>query len=307
MAHQPLRMPGPQRRKCQAQCWRLLPQLMALLLLPLPFLPAAAHEYWLDPERPVAGARTPLRANARVGQFFIGEALPWLPDAVARLGIVDGKGQRIPQRIPGDMPMFDDAVRQPGLQILYLETHPERLRWETWEKFIGFLREKRLENLAEEHKRRGLPEKGFVELYVRHAKALLWRGKEPQPDTGSAARDHAVGLRLELVMLDDPFHPSASSAGKVRVQLLWQGKPLPDADVQLFSRPAGQRQQESMPRHFTTDANGIAVVPVRSGHDHLLNAVIMLPLKPSEKAADNAHGAVWISHWASLTFTTPSR
>jgi len=255
------------------------------LLAPL----AVAHEYWIDPERPVASEGKRLRADARVGQFFIGDALPYLPEAIARIGVADARGERRLEPVTGDVPMFDAAPRAAGLHILFVETKPETLVWETAEKFIAFLKEKKLEGILEQHRRRGLPQAGFREHYVRHAKALVMRGMT------NGARDRALGLALELVALDDPF--AAGKDGTVRIRLLWQGEPLSNVDVQVFSRPTGRRDVEARPVHLKTDAQGIVRVALQKGRDYLINAVIMRP-QPAEA------GAPWISHWASLTFAT---
>ncbi len=267
----------------------------AIILMTLCAVPASAHEYWLEPARPLAAAPARLVADARVGQFFLGEALPWLPDSVARLGVVDAKGRRFLSPLPGDMPMFDTATRAPGPQILFLETKPETLTWETREKFLEFLKEKKLEEVYPLHRRRGLPEAGFREHYVRHAKALLLRGA-----SGGAPADRALGMALELVALDDPF-ALAGEDGTLRVRLLWRGQPLADADVQVFAsaQPVAERRPVQ-PLHLRTDAEGVVRVPVHAGVRYLLNAVRMEPL-PEDS------GAVWMSHWASLTFTPARR
>ncbi len=254
-----------------------------------------AHEYWLEPAQPIATADVPLRADARVGQFFRGESLPWLPDKVARLGVADAQGVRMLKPVIGDMPMFNTPVRRPGAQILFLETKPETLTWETQAKFVAFLEEKKLDHILRQHRARGLPAAGFREHYVRHAKALLWRGELAQ----ARLTDKALGLKLELVALDDPL-AVARSQGELRVQLLWQGKPLPGSDVQVFASNAPHdRRNEAHPRHLRTDAQGVARVSVRPGWHYMINAVHMLPL-PEDS------GAVWISHWASLSLAVPA-
>ena len=267
----------------------------SILLMLCGLTSAHAHEYWLEPARPVAPPAARLVADARVGQFFVGEALPWLPDAVARLGVVDVRGKRLLSPLPGDMPMIDTASRTPGTQILFLETKPETLTWESREKFLEFLKEKKLEDVYPLHRRRGLPEAGFREHYVRHAKALLLRGRH---EVGPV--DRPLGMTLELVALDNPF-ALRGDEGKIRVRLLWRGHPLSDADVQVFAsaQPVTERQPVQ-PIHLRTNAQGVVRVPVRVGVHYLLNAVRMEPL------AENS-GAVWMSHWASLTFTPARR
>jgi len=212
----------------------------AIILMALAAIPAAAHEYWLEPVRPVAAVAARLVADARVGQF--------------------------------------------------LETKPETLTWESREKFLAFLEEKKLEDVYPLHRRRGLPEAGFSEHYVRHAKALLLRGKR-----GSGPADRALGMALELVALDDPFALSGEK-GVVRVRLLWRGRPLPDTDVQVFASALPITERKPVrPLHLRTDDAGVVHVPVRAGVRYMLNAVRMEPL-PEDG------GAVWMSHWASLTF-----
>ena len=263
---------------------------LACILLFFSVALARAHEYWIEPLRPVAPAAVRLIADARVGQFFVGEALPWLPDAVARLGVVDARGERLLSPLPGDMPMIDTATRVSGVQILFLETKPETLTWETREKFLEFLKEKRLEDVYPLHRRRGLPEAGFRERYVRHAKALLLRGRR-----GTEMVDRALGMALELVALDDPFALDGEE-GHIRVRLLWRGSPLANADVQVFaSAQPVEKRRPVHPLHLRTDTQGVVRVPVQVGVRYLLNAVRMEPL-PEDS------GAVWMSHWASLTF-----
>jgi uncharacterized GH25 family protein len=278
--------------------FRLLAAPLLCLVLLAPVLWSAAgtraHEYWLDARQPLADAQARLTADARVGQFFIGEALPWLEETVARLGVADARGVRDISRLPGDMPMIDAAPRTAGAHILFVQTRPETLTWETAEKFIAFLREKRLERILAAHRRRGLPDAGFREHYIRYAKALLWRGARPvRPEVRA---DRPLGLRLELVALNTPYALPARAA-TVRVQLLWEGKPLAGADAQLFCRPHAKRDEPAKPAHFTTDAQGIVALPLRAGLDCLVNAVHMTPAAPGSDAA-------WVSHWASLTFTT---
>ena len=270
----------------------MMPRLTALLCVLLWLAaPLRAHEYWIEPHAPIAGLNTPIEADARVGQHFIGEALPWLPDTVARIAVLDSVGERPLSPLPGDMPMFRAQPRAGGPHILLLQTRPERLVWETREKFVAFLKEKRLEAILARHEQRGLPPAGFAELYVRYAKALIRRGLAP----AKTPADRRAGLKLELVMLDDPFSLPARE-GTLRIQLLWQGKPLAGADVQIFAsdRPHDARQPAT-PRHARTNAEGIARVSVRAGWRYLVNAVHM-------HALPEGKNAVWISHWASLTF-----
>ena len=88
---------------------------------------------------------------------------------------------------------------------------------------------------------------------MKFAKALLANGTS----TPSMAT-RVIGHRLELVPLDDPF--SVQMAGKLRVRVLFEGKPLTGVGVEIGDGVTPKKEEE-IPR-YPTNAEGIAVLPI---------------------------------------------
>ncbi len=250
---------------------------------------ALGHEFWISPQKYRIAPGETLLASLRVGQNFSGASVSYLPPRFRRFDLV--RGERI---LPvagrlGDDPALSATLPEPGLWIVVHETADSILTWDGWEDFAAFVRHKDLGDTLERHVARGLPPEGFRERYRRFAKALIAVG-------AGQGRDSAQGLRTELVALDNPY--ADDPPGGLRILLLFAGRPRADAQIEIFEKAPGGQVTVSTRR---TDAAGIATIPLRPGHEYLLDAVTMLPL---ENAGDPAAPA-WESLWASLTFRVP--
>jgi uncharacterized GH25 family protein len=258
---------------------------LILFLAVIPTL-STAHEFWIEPQKPIAGMSEKISAHVRVGQDFDGEAQYFIPDNIDIATITDSNGSTDLVRIIGDFPIFEFQARNTGLQILAYTTTPGELTYKEPGKFRTFLISKGLQRVIAEHEERGLPDIGFKEFFVRYAKALLVRGE-------NHGKDKNLGLKFELVALDNPYKIKLKDGtGTVRVQLFWNGKPLGDAQISIFEKSA----DSVIKNHVKTAGNGLVSIHVKSGKTYLLNAVEITAEKPLT-------GAVWKSHWASLTFT----
>jgi len=85
--------------------------------------------------------------------------------------------------------------------------------------------------------------------------------------------------------------------GDQRFVLLYKGKPKPNHQVDVFRRPA--EAEDVVMSSLQTDALGEVIVPREAG-EIMLNAVVLEEPRPSmaEKL-----DAVWVSLWASTTYT----
>ena len=83
------------------------------------------------------------------------------------------------------------------------------------------------------------------------------------------------------------------------MRLLYQGGPRADAQIEIFERDARGAVTITTLR---TDSAGEARIPVKPGHDYLLDAVVLREPAP-DLAAE--HDAVWETLWAALTFGVP--
>ena len=128
----------------------------------------------------------------------------------------------------------------------------------------------------------------MVERYSRHAKSLM-------AVDGGDGSDRARGLLTEIVAGANPYTEDMS--GGMPVQVLYEGAPRQDVQVELFDRAPDGSVTVTLHR---TDAEGRVTLPVVPGHAYLVDSVVLRALEPATEA-----GEVWESLWASLTFAVP--
>lgn len=260
---------------------------LVLLALCLP-LPLAAHEFWIEPQAYRIAPDEPLVADIRVGEEFSGSTYSYSPRNFRRFDLVlNGDVQPVPGRA-GDRPAVTMAVPQEGLGVIVHETGNLFLTYAKMDKFENFLRHKDWLPLLAEHRARGLPEEKFRERYIRYGKSLVAIG------AGQGA-DADMGLETEIVALANPYTQTLT---EMPVQVLYQGAPRADAQVELFEKAPDGSVEVTLHR---TDAEGQVRLPVRPGHAYLVDAVVI-------RALDGLEGdrpPVWESLWASLTFAVP--
>lgn len=242
---------------------------------------AVAHEYWVEPDTYVLEPGESVKANLRNGQDFKGGRLPWLDRRFVSFRIADSDGLRDLDGTNGDVPAVTLTPAE-GLTVLAYHSQPDTLEFRDFEKFEDYVAYEGLDWAVAKHRADGLPDSGFRERYQRNAKALIQSG----PYAGGA--DQATGLPFELVVDGSPYKPEVN---EVSVRLFWQGSPVADWPINVFTRAQGA---EASLEQVRTDAEGRAVVPFLGEVDVLLNAVWL------ERSADEEFA--WESWWASTTF-----
>lgn len=188
----------------------------------------------------------------------------------------------------GDKPAIQTQAPGRGLLTLVHVTNSNFLTYTEWQKFLNFVAHKDFSGLPQAHLDRALPQTKFRESYYRHVKSLIAVGD------GTGA-DRAIGLRAELVALQNPYQPFT---GALPVQILFENTPRADAQLEVFEMSADGTVTVTTTR---TDETGVAQVPVKPGHSYLLDAVVLLDTGND----DVKNGPVWESHWAALTFQIP--
>jgi hypothetical protein len=264
---------------------RLLPLISALALAATPM---SAHEFWISPDRYTIQERDQLIAHLRVGEKFQGGSSPFLPSRFARFDLVhEGRVRPVTGRV-GDRPALANRTPGSGLVTIVHQTSNSVVTYSEWRKFVNFVNHKDAAWVLEQHKARGLPDSGFSEVYSRYGKSLIAVG-------GGAGADQQVGLLTEIVALANPYTMNPAQGLPVRV--LYQGKLRANAQVELFERDPAGTVRISLHR---TNGNGEVRLPVKPGHEYLVDSVVLRPVQPN-----NPKGAVWESLWASLTFKVP--
>jgi hypothetical protein len=262
-------------------------------------LPALAHEFWIEPQKYQVNSDETLTAGLRNGQVFKGARLPYFDRRIDRFDIVQGVEVTPYRGRMGDMPALVLDSLRPGLLIALHETTPDLITYKSWEKFAAFAEAQGFDDIQARHQARGLPDANFGEDYTRHAKLLV------AVDQG-AGDDRAFGLQTEFVALQNPYTltlPEDGSAAEMPVQLLYQGAPRANAQVELFERAPDDSVQRQL---LQTNGSGIVQVPVRAKRRYLLNAVVLRPVQAADSGSAQAEiKAVWETLWASLVFATP--
>ncbi|MDU8910441.1 DUF4198 domain-containing protein [Aestuariicoccus sp. MJ-SS9] len=251
-------------------------------------IPALAHEFWIEPENYEVAADAPLTAALRVGENMKGSAYAYVPPNFRRFDLVMGDMVVPVEGRAGDRPALNMAAPAEGLAVVVHQTRDYLLTYRDWAKFENFTTHKDFAWAMARHDERGLPRTDFREQYSRYGKALIAVG------TGAGA-DREVGLLTEIVAEANPYTDDLS--GGFPVQVLYEGAPRADTQIELFEKAPDGTVEATLHR---TDAEGRAVLPVKPGHEYLVDSVVMREMEP---ASDT--DPVWESLWASLTFKVP--
>ena len=260
------------------------------MFMTLPILNAHAHELWLDSRhfQPPEGENVEI--ELRNGQNFKGINLSYFNNRVKQFFWVQNDERQDVKSRSGDVPAMSIAIDEEGLIIVVYESTPSTLTYNSWEKFINFIRHKDFLDAQKSHIDRGLPQEGFKEKYHRYSKALVARGH-------AKGGDRNFGLETEFVAQTNPYL-DGTEAG-FSAQLLYQQKPRENAQVEVFERDT---EGGVVIFYLRTDNEGHVTVPIKAGFDYLLDAVVL-----REVAPETHDGAVWESLWAAMTFSVPKK
>lgn len=252
-----------------------------------------SHEFWIDPPKFQVENDEPVLADLRNGELFKGSQQSYFERTTTRIDVTMGDATAPIAGRMGDRPAIQlPAPAQDGLMILAHEAAPAVITYNDWAKFMKFVAHKDFSTAEATHTARGWEKEGFKETYTRHSKSLIAVG------TGEGA-DRALGLTTEFVALDNPY--ASDFDGVLDVELLYDGAPRPDAQIEVYARDAQDMVEVTIVR---TDTNGRAEIPVKAGMEYLLDAVV---LRPAANATTVAEGPVWETLWASMTFAVPER
>ena len=268
--------------------WSKIQRLIQSLLLVTIITPVAgAHEFWIEPTQYRIEPESMIEAFLRNGENFAGSTESYHKGSTNRFELVsEGKIETITPRI-GDDPALAVTAKQNGLHVVVHQSPISTLNYSKWEKFQRFADHKDFKNILARHKARGLSEQHFKEAYSRYSKSLVAVGD-------GSGNDQQTGLEIELVALRNPYTSDLTDG--LKVAGYYQGKPRPDAQIELFEKsPDG----EVTINLYRTDERGEVVIPVKSEHSYLVDMVVLR--EPSKSLAEEKN-VVWETLWASLTF-----
>ena len=246
---------------------------------------ATAHEFWIEPKDYTVDSSGTVLANFSNGQLFNGVSESFIPNWLVTSKVANTNGVTEIKGQLGQRPAMKVSNLPDGLNVLMVQKKPLPLNYTIWEKFEKFAKHKDFGISKADHLALGYPEKNFIESYSRYTKALVGVGH-------AKGQDKRQGMEIELVALANPYTDNTSAG--LPVQAFYQGKPRKNVQIELFDRAVNGTVTVSLLR---TNSNGIVNIPVKSGHNYLVDTVVLR--KPAKGAVA---GAVWETLWASLTF-----
>ena len=245
-----------------------------------------AHEYWIEPLNFSPAIDEQVAANLKVGSNLKGQELSYVPQFTVDYRLTDQNGTRQLEGKAGDRPALVFTPERPGLNVISYVSSANRITFQEWEKFNEYLTTQGMTDIAQRHVQRGLPQSGFAERYSRYVKSLIDVGSE---QTG---QDKLVGMKIELLALSNPY--ALDDGDELTVQLYFQGTPLGDHQVSIFSQDQA-RQGELEITRVRTNENGKVSFTLHSGEMYVINAIKMVDVEDQQNL-------VWESFWGSLTF-----
>ena len=241
-----------------------------------------AHEFWISPSAYSISTSENLSVNLRNGEDFVGVFLPFYPPIIERFELHAAPGSVKLGRTPGDKPAAALKNLPEGLTVALYQSTTQNIKYEELAKFEKFAKAHDLSAAIAD----GNLKTPISEDYRRYSKMLIGVGS-------SQGSDKYRGMEFELVAITNPYFPAGRDS--ITFELLYQGKPMPDRQVELFDRKIGQTN--GTPHDiYRTDASGRVKLPVQAGFEYLVNAVQIRPSPDVE---------TWESLWASATFAIP--
>lgn len=256
---------------------------------------AGAHDLWIQPStfHPKVGEL--VRIELRIGHPAAGGETVLRDEGHLERFVLVGPDVETPvPGLDGEDPAGWVRPTVPGSHILALRSR-EAVSVLPARTFESYLTEEGLEEVIDSRARRNESGEPGRERFSRALKALL--DVEGAGDSPSAEpADRPLGLRLELILLDDPraLPPGAPLA----VELRFEGRPLAGALVD--AHPLEGSSEASNGRHgptlrARTDERGRAAFELSAERAWVLTAVHMVRA-PGEGEED------WQSVWTALTF-----
>lgn len=240
--------------------------------------PAAAHDFWIQPDafHLQPGRPTPITLQLGHGAERQRSLIPL--GRITQFSATGPNGSTIDLkpdlRLGGERADGEFSLPAPGVYVLALVTDNRARSRLPAARFDAYLKEEGMISALEARARAGPTGADVSERYSRVAKAIVQVGGAGE----RAAEARALGLPLEIVPEVSPYAEPRPRTLSVRV--LREGRPLAGALVKLTDL----EHDEAPTAAVVTDAMGRASFPMPERGNWLLNLVSTTPLAPTEDA-----------------------
>ncbi|MBO0952848.1 DUF4198 domain-containing protein [Fibrella forsythiae] len=258
---------------------------------------ANAHEFWLQPDTFFAKPGQVVPIQVLVGEYFNGERSEgkkhriveyshWVSGTKSDLSLDLREGHY------GVVPL---KIAKLGTHLIAFANTNKQLSMRA-DSFLLYLQEEGLDHIIRLRQERGLAQTRSRESYRRCVKTLIQAG-------GVTASDQThrldTGMPLEIIPVQNPY--AVAVGAPVDFQVLFEHKPLRNALIRYWNRPAGSTQTTP-----DTKPAGLSEVQLRTNADGLVrfrlkkgqNMVSLVHMVPTTDTSE----ADWQSFWGSLTF-----
>lgn len=250
---------------------------------------AAAHEFWLLPEKSRASTDEAVMVTIAVGQNFVGDSIPFIPDSAVRFDIY-GPGGTMTDAARGFAEDPAGVVRpsRPGLYTVVYQNKGNPIAIDP-ETFNFYLENEGLDEALEYRRANGLMDTPGREYYTRFPKTWVMSGDNIDAGRWALAPSN---LKFEIVPLSNPFRWRPGDTVDLRV--LYEGKPIEGVLVGTFTKGSEGRIEAAR-----SNADGVARIHIDRPGRWLAAAVHMIP-------AEGRPDIDWESFWTSVTIDIPA-
>jgi uncharacterized GH25 family protein len=262
----------------------------AVALSVLAALPAAAHDFWLQPDnfRVTPGGTTAM--SLQVGHGKDRQKSLMAKDRVLRFDSISGVGRLDRKR---ELRLGDAntnsvlTFKAPGLHVLAFETNGTYSELPAI-RFNDYLKAEGLTPAITQRVNTRATDKPGREIYSRRAKALVQAGAYSPKDDALVTKP--VGLTLEIVPQANPYAPDFK--GKLPVRILYMGKPLARATVMLNNLDFDSRPVEKI----LSDAQGLAVFDLPRTGSWQFNVIWTRPISQGKADFDTVFSSLTLGY-----------
>jgi len=258
--------------------------LLAISFLFVTSVTISAHDFWLVPKKFRISPGDSLIILANTGMDFPNSLNAVAPDRIDQFKLV---GESIKENIKefsvqGNSLAANCSFEKPGTFVIAAALKPKEIRL-TGKEFNEYLLADGLPNIYELRKKEGLLDKDAVEYYSKYPKTIIQVGNKM--DNSPA---EPIGLPIEIVPKINPY--KLRKGDGLEVLVLFQGKPLPNAEI-AWSYPG---RGEEFAGSIKTNEEGQAFIPLIKAGPYVIRLTHMEWVKkPTHE---------WESFWTSLTF-----
>ncbi|CUU05753.1 Uncharacterized conserved protein, contains GH25 family domain [Candidatus Kryptobacter tengchongensis] len=248
-----------------------------------------SHDYWLHPKKFVLSKEDTLTIHLYVGdKLNIEIEREFQKDMTEKFEIItnDTIINLLPRLQDKSLPVLSEKFELEGLALVAMDRGWAYIEL-SQKDFEEYIRHEGIENIKIS---KSVKKKVERERYRRYIKSLIMFGDKVEGEIYKKV----LNQRLEIILFKNPF--SLKIGDEVEAQVLFEGKPLVNKTVMLYSLVQGKVFEQDV----KTDKNGVAKFKINNSGFHLIRLV---HLRRCEKCSD----ADWESFWASFSFEIPQR